>query len=78
MSIKYKIPSIERRMKYELAHRGWKVLDLRDRIEEVTGEKYTPSRVDYIIKTDKPNTHTLAILAEALGIDVRKFFQEEL
>ena len=74
----YNLPPIERRIKHELAKRGWRILDLRDRLEEVTGERYTPSRTGELLRSINPNTRTLHILAEALGMDVRKFYEEEL
>lgn len=73
------LPSVERRVKYELAKRGWSEADLRRRIRDITGKKVSTSRMTYLIcRTKNPNTKTLSVLAEALGMPVRRFFEEEL
>ncbi|HET6453310.1 MAG TPA: hypothetical protein VFI02_02800 [Armatimonadota bacterium] len=75
---RYKLPPIERRIKYELAHRGWSLDDLRQRMEEVTGEPCSMARISAILTTDNPQTKTLSRIAEALGMDVKRFYEEEL
>ena len=84
----YVLPSVERRVNYELARKPWKIKDLQKRIQEIMDRKraeaglpraiISQSRVQAIIKTENPNTQTLALLAEALGLDVKLFFENEL
>ena len=75
---KYKMPSIERRVKFELAKRGWRIEDLRQRVESVMKTTISPQRMTMMIKTKSPQTRTLNILGEALGMPVKRFFEEEL
>ena len=74
----YNLPSLEKRIEFELAKRGWDIANLRDRLNKITGEKYTPSRVGELKRSLNPQTKTLNLLAEALGMDVKKFYEEEL
>ena len=74
----FQIPSVLRRVKFELARKGMSETELKHEIRKVTGIPYSQARVSAMIHSTNPQTKTLYILARALRIRVNRFFDPNL